>query len=231
MTGGANTKTTEKCNPIDRLTDADIYKANIDREVPKLSEEKGTQSKSAKLKHIEFKKKYKRKLLSGKKNCTIRKRCYVSEGDEVFVHCGGKIIGKAKITRVEERKLEELDDEIAREEGFRSREELINEVRKIYGDCEKVYVIRFEFKPLDRPINPEELYYKQRDLKEIAERALKELELSEEEKRILELFLECGSVKKAAMKLGGIWERKRVRNVLRVCSKRLEGRNKEPQPS
>ena len=187
--------------------------------------------KERRIKHIEFKKKYKRKLMGGKKSCTIRKRCYVSEGDEVLVHCGGKIIGKARITEVEERRVDELGDDIAREEGFKSRKELVNEIRKIYGDLDKVYVIRFKFDPFRRAINPEELYYSG-DLKEIAERALRELKLSEEERRILELFLECGSVKKAAMRLGGIWERKKVREVLRTCSRRLgEVAKEEPQPS
>ncbi len=202
-------------------------RAEAEKETEKEEKEEKERGEK-KLKHIEFKKKYKRKLMSGKKSCTIRKRCYVSEGDEVLVHCGGKIIGRARITKVEEKRIDELDDDIAREEGFKSRKELVNEIRKIYGDLDKVYVIRFRFEPFKRAINPEELYYS-RDLREIAERALRELELSDEEKRILELFLECGSVKKAAMRLGGVWERKKVREVLRACSRRLE--KEEPQPS
>jgi len=201
---------------------------NEKSETKKETQKEEKERKEKRLKHIEFKKKYKRKLMSGKKSCTIRKRCYVSEGDEVLVHCGGKIIGRARITKVEEKRIDELDDDIAREEGFKSRKELVNEIRKIYGDLDRVYVIRFRFEPFKRAINPEELYYS-RDLKEIAERALRELELSDEEKRILELFLECGSVKKAAMRLGGVWERKKVREVLRACSRRLE--KEEPQPS
>jgi len=183
------------------------------------------QESEQKSKHIEFKRKYKKAIMSGSKSCTIRKRCYVKKGDIVFVHCGGKIIGKAEITGVEEKSLEELDDSVAREEGFRNRKELVNEIKKIYGDISKVYVIRFRFVPFDKPVNPEELYYGQSNLREIAERAIKELELSEEDKRILKLFLECGSVKKAAMRLGGIWERKKVREVLRKCSKMLSAQS------
>ena len=171
-------------------------------------------------KHIEFKGKYKKLLTSGKKRSTIRRRCYVREGEDVFVHCGGKIIGKAKILKIEEKRLEELDDSVARAEGFKNREELINEIKKIY-DTDRVYVINFEFHPFKKPLTPEEVYYGSLSLREIAERALKELELSEEEKRILETFLEAGSVKKAAVRLGGIWERKKVRDILRKCYQRL----------
>ena len=171
-------------------------------------------------KHIEFKGKYKKLLTSGKKRSTIRKRCYVREGEDVFVHCGGKIIGKAKILKIEEKKLEELDNSIAMVEGFKNRDELINEIKRIY-DTDRVYVINFEFYPFKKPLTPEEVYYGSLSLRKIAERALKELELSEEEKRILETFLETGSVKKAAIKLGGIWERRKVRDVLRKCYQKL----------
>ncbi len=174
------------------------------------------------MKHLEFKRKYRKALLEGKKSCTIRKRCYVNEGEEVLVHCGGKIVGKARIKSVEERRLEELGEDIAKEEGFKNRKEMIDEIKKIYGNIDKVYVIRFEFEPFKKPVDPREMYYGSSDLREIAERALKELELSEEDRKILELFLECGSVKKAAMKLGGIWERKKVRDVLRKCARQLE---------
>jgi len=172
-------------------------------------------------KHIEFKKKYKNLLKSGKKKCTVRKRCYVKEGDEVFVHCGGKIIGKAKILKVEGKKLNELDEDVAKAEGFSTKEELLNEIKKLYGNLDKVYVIRFEFEPFKKPVSPEEMYYGSENLKDIAKRALRELKLSDEERKILEMFVECGSVKKTALKLGGIWERKRVRELLRKCYKQL----------
>jgi len=176
---------------------------------------------------IEFKKKYKKYIITGKKRITIRKRCYVKEGEDVFVHCGGKIIGRARILKVEKRKLKELDDDIAREEGFNSKNELLIEIKKIYGDIENVYVINFEFFPFSKPVDPEDLYYGSLDLKEIAENALKKLKLSDEEKSLLELYLRCGSIKKAAMKLGGIRERRKIRDVLRKCYRDLKTENSE----
>ncbi len=177
------------------------------------------------MKHLEFKNKYKKLLVCGKKKSTIRKKCYVKEGEEVFVHCGGKIIGKAKIIKVEEKNLDKIDDAIAKEEGFNNKEELIKEIRNIYGNVEKVYLIKFEFEPFEKPILPEEMYYGSEDLIEIAKKSLKNLELDEKEKYILNLFLECGSLKKTAIKLGGVWERKKVRDLLRKCFKMLKEKN------
>ena len=173
------------------------------------------------MKHLEFKDRYKELLLSGKKTATIRTQCYVKEGDEVFVHCGGKIIGSAKIKKIEERSLEEIDDRIARADGFESREDLINEIRKIYGDPKKVYVIWFDFKPFKNEIDPHEMYYSDADLVEVARRALENLSLSQGDRKILEIFLKTQSIRKTAMKLGGIKKRGIVRKVLRKCLNEL----------
>jgi hypothetical protein len=173
------------------------------------------------MKHLEFKDRYKELLLSGKKTATIRTQCYVKEGDEVFVHCGGKIIGSAKIKKIEERSLEEIDDRIARADGFESREDLINEIRKIYGDPKKVYVIWFDFKPFKNEIDPHEMYYSDADLVEVARRALENLCLSQGDRKILEIFLKTQSIRKTAMKLGGIKKRGIVRKVLRKCLNEL----------
>ncbi len=173
------------------------------------------------MKHLEFKDRYKELLLNGKKTATIRTQCYVKEGDEVFVHCGGKIIGTAKIKKIEGRNLEEIDDRIARADGFESREDLINEIRKIYGDPKKVYVIWFDFKPFKNEIDPHEMYYSDADLVEVARRALENLSLSQGDRKILEIFLKTQSIRKTAMKLGGIKKRGIVRKVLRKCLNEL----------
>lgn len=173
------------------------------------------------MKHLEFKDRYKELLINGRKRATIRTQCYVKEGEEVFVHCGGKIIGTAKIRKVEERSLDELDDEIARADGFESREELIEEIRKLYGIPEKVYVIWFDFKPFKNEIDPHEMYYSDYDLLEVAKKALENLDLSQKDRKILELFLKTQSIRKTAMKLGGIKKRGIVRNVLRKCLNEL----------
>ncbi len=176
------------------------------------------------MKHLEFKDKYKELLLSGKKTATIRTQCYVKEGEEVFVHCGGKIIGTAKIKKVEERSLEEIDDETAKADGFESREELLEEIKRLYGNPKKVYVIRFEFKPFKKEIDPHEMHYGYFDLIEVAKKALENLNLSQSDRKILEIFLRTQSIRKTAMKLGGIKKRGVVRKVLRKCLNELRKR-------
>jgi hypothetical protein len=99
------------------------------------------------MKHLEFKKKYADLLLSGEKRVTIRNWTNLKEGDEAYVHCGGKIIGKARIKAVERKKISELSDEEARLDGFKNKEEMLEELEKMgYGD--EVYVIRFDFEPV-----------------------------------------------------------------------------------
>ncbi len=57
------------------------------------------------MKHLEFKGKYLEKLMSKEKKTTIRRRANLKPNDEVFIHCGGKIIGKAKIRDVKKIKI------------------------------------------------------------------------------------------------------------------------------
>ncbi len=167
------------------------------------------------MKHLEFKRKYADLLLSGKKRITIRNWTNLKAGDEVYVHCGGKIIGKAKISAVERKKISELTDEEARLDGFSSREDMLEELERIgYGD--EVYVIRFDFEPIES-VNPHNMYYGDADLVEVAEKSLKHLDLEERDRKVLEIFLMYGSIRKAARKLGGSRKRGEIRKVLRKC--------------
>jgi len=176
------------------------------------------------MKHLEFKDRYRDLLISGKKRATIRVQCPYKKGQKVYVHCGGEIIGVARITDIEEKRIDELTEEDAKEDGFESLEELINEIKKIYGNPDKVYVIRFEFRGFEEGINPHEMYYGDADLMEVAKLALDKLELKREERKILELFVKTGSIRKAAMKMGGIKKRGIIRKVLRKCYNELRKR-------
>ncbi len=172
------------------------------------------------MKHLEFTRNYGEALLKGIKRATIRKWTNLRVGDEVYVHCGGKIIGKAKITDIEKKKLEEITDEDAKLDGFQNREELLNELKKL-GYEGYVYLIKFDFEPMDS-VNPHNMYYGDADLEEIAKKALQNLELSERDRKILELFLRSGSIRKAAAKLGGWKKRGEIRKVLRRCYNELK---------
>ncbi|WP_456468975.1 ASCH domain-containing protein [Archaeoglobus sp.] len=175
------------------------------------------------MKHLEFKRKYADLLLSGKKRITIRNWTNLKAGDEVYVHCGGKIIGKAKISAVERKKISELTDEEARLDGFSSREDMLEELERIgYGD--EVYVIRFDFEPIES-VNPHNMYYGDADLVEVAEKSLKHLDLEERDRKVVEIFLMYGSIRKAARKLGGSRKRGEIRKILRKCYLMLKERS------
>jgi hypothetical protein len=129
--------------------------------------------------------------------------------------------GEGVIEKVEQKTLDELTEEDAKADGFKSLEELLGETRRLYGDVDRVFVIRFFMKPFNHGKNPHNFYYGQADLKEIAELALKNLQLEEKDRQILQLFLETGSIIKAAKRLGGLRKRGLVREVLRKCYREL----------
>ena len=170
------------------------------------------------MKHLEFKRKYLEFLLSGKKRSTIRKRAYVKPGEPVYVHCGGKIVGMARIRGVRKISLSDIDDQIARMEGFSDREELVRELDRYY-DSKDLYLIEFDFEPFENPVEPHAMHYGNNDLVEVARKAMESDELGEEERRIIELFLKTGSIRKTAFRLGGISKRGVVREAIRKALK------------
>ncbi len=176
------------------------------------------------MKHLEFKGKYREALLSGRKKATVRVRTNLKKGDTVLVHSGGEIIGEARILEVVKKKVKELDKEDAMLDGFNTVEELRSELLQHYGTLpDEVYVIKFELFPFRKTARPEALYYGERDLKRIAEKALGKLQLKEEEKKLLELYLQAGSIKRAAAMLEGSFRknRSRVREALRRAYRKL----------
>jgi len=160
-------------------------------------------------------------VLKGKKRITIRKRTRLKPGDEVLIHAGGKIVGRARIKRVYKKKVDDIGEEEAEKEGM-DVDTLRNMIRKLYGGGD-VYVIEFELENVfDPPIDPEELAYRGENPVDIAKRALSSgLDLKPEEKEILELVVKTGSLRKAALLLGGLEKRKIIRRVLRSVLRRL----------
>ena len=181
----------------------------------------GGRKPEPKLKHLEFKDKFRRQLLSGEKKATVRLHTTLREGDRVLIHCGGEILGEGVVEKVEEKKPDELTEEDARADGFASLDELLEEIRRLYGEVDRIFVIHFTMKPFSIVKNPHDFYYGQADLKEIVELALKNLQLEERERQILKLFLETGSIIKAAKRLGGLRKRGLIREVLRKCYREL----------
>jgi len=183
------------------------------------------------VKNLKFDGRYKDDIISGKKKATIRlgRKVNLKPGEEVLIHAGGYVLGKARITRVTTKKVSELTDEDARKDGFKSREELLEALREHYKFVKPdspATIVEFEMlSVLDKPILSADYPYEGNNPIEIAELALEHLDnLSFEEVALLKLFLKEGSLRKAAMKLGGLNKRYKIREVLRKAYEELKKR-------
>ncbi len=173
------------------------------------------------MKHLEFDGRYARAILSGRKRATVRlgRRPNLEEGDEVVIHSGGYAIGRAVIEGIESKPVGELTEEDAFLDGFSSRKELLNALKTHYKEVlpdSPAHVIRFRLvEKFERPPTSSDYAYEGNTPLEIAEKALKYLDLPEEDRRLLELFLRSGSLRRAARKLGGMNKRYIIREALR----------------
>ncbi|RLI70094.1 ASCH domain-containing protein [Archaeoglobales archaeon] len=172
-------------------------------------------------KHLEFKDKFRSKILSGEKTATLRLYTNLKKGDLVYIHCGGEIIGIAEVEEVIKKPLEHINNEDAKSDGFRNREELLEELENFYGLPNKIYLIRFKLKS-KLESDPYKIHYGNVDLIEIAKKALEHLDLDEHSKNILELFLRLKSVRKVAFRLGSLKKRGDVRKILRCSYRKLK---------
>ncbi|WP_457742098.1 ASCH domain-containing protein [Thermococcus sp.] len=182
------------------------------------------------MKHLEFDGKYAEAILKGKKRATVRlgRRPNLKEGDTVLIHAGGYALGKAVIERVESKTVKELTDEDAFLDGFSSREELIRALGEHYrwvNEDSKAHVIVFRLvEKFDKPVMSSDYAYEGNLPVEIAEKAIKYLDLPEEDRRLIELFLKTGSLRKAAYRLGGLNKRYLIRDALRRAYEELKKR-------
>lgn len=179
------------------------------------------------MRSLKFDGRYRELILSGRKRATVRiGRINLRPGDEVLIHSGGYVLGKATIKGVEGKSIGELTDEDARMDGFRNREELINALKSHYKSIKpdtKVTIVQFELKEkFDREILSSDFPYEGNNPAEIAELALKHLNLPDDDRKLLELFLRAGSLRKAAYRLGGLSRRYIIREVLRKAYEELK---------
>jgi hypothetical protein len=65
---------------------------------------------------------------------TIRLGVVKPRYSEVYIQSGRFIVGKARITRVTYKRFRDLTSEDAVNDGFRDREDLVRELRRIYGE-------------------------------------------------------------------------------------------------
>ncbi len=160
-------------------------------------------------------------VVEGKKRITIRKRTKLRPGDDVLIHAGGKIVGRARVIRVYRKSVDEIGEEEAKKEGI-PLEKLKSMLRKLYGSGH-VYIIEFELlEVFNPPLDPHERAYGGLEPAEIAIEGLKrKLYENEEEKRILELVAREKSIRKVAQTLGGLEKRRIIRKILRKIRNRL----------
>ncbi|WP_457615339.1 ASCH domain-containing protein [Methanopyrus sp.] len=182
-------------------------------------------------KHLEISGEYRDKLLRGEKRATIRvgRVPGARPGKVVYIHCGGYVYGKVRITDVRTKRVKDLTDEDAKLDGFENREELMKALRDHYPnlrDDDIVTIIEFEWvERFDEPILSEHLPYDGYDPIEIAKRALEEdIPLSPRDRELLELLVECGSIRKAAKALGGLGKRDVIRRAVRKAFRLLKSR-------
>ena len=181
------------------------------------------------MKHLQFDGKYIELLKTGRKKLTIRiEKPNLKKGDIVIVHAGGKVIGKFKIVDIYTKKLYQITDEEAQLDGFKNKDELLKALKEHYPwikEDKEIVIIRFEPVEIFKDeISSEDFAWKglKIDPIELAKLALKyDDKLTEKQKQYLKLLIEEGSLRKAAMRLGGLQKRAIFRKILRKSMDRL----------
>ena len=177
--------------------------------------------------HLMLKKEYAEALLEGRKTSTIRLGVVVPRYNELVVHSGGKPIAVVKLTEVYHKKIKELTLDEVREDGFRSRKELVRALRRLYPrekiDEESVVtLIKFKLKKRLEGLTEDE--YKRLEPALVARLALRYLgdKLGDEEKRILFDLTRTNSIRRTAYNIyGNALNRSRIRKVLRTSLEML----------
>lgn len=170
--------------------------------------------------HLMMKGAYVDKVLSNEKKATIRKGVVKPKYGEIIIHAGGRPIAKAKITRVYYKKLRELGEYEARVEGFNSVEELMQELRRVYGNVkDDDYFTVIEFKIVQKldELPCEDPYYglEPSDIARLALRYISNA-LTELEKKVLMDITRTNSIRRTAINVfKDLNKRRIVRRVLR----------------
>ncbi|RLI20221.1 ASCH domain-containing protein [Candidatus Bathyarchaeota archaeon] len=100
-----------------------------------------------KIKQLNFKREYMQILKSGRKITTIRMRTDLKPGDIVELIAGGESCGYAKIKSITKKKVSELTKKDALKDGFKSKKELIETLKKYYSEITPesyINIISFE---------------------------------------------------------------------------------------
>ncbi len=159
-------------------------------------------------------------ILSGRKKATIRLGKVKVKYNELIVHGGGRPVAKIRVTNVVYKKVRELTDEDAQKDGFKSLRELLEALRKVYGNLspdDVVTIIEFDVVQNLSELEPQDPYLglSPADIARLALRYLRDT-LSDEEKKVLRDLTITNSIRSTAIRLFGSLEKRwRVRRILR----------------
>jgi hypothetical protein len=173
-------------------------------------------------KHLMFKSDYIPLLKSGVKRSTIRIGKIEIRNKDFFINSGGKILARAVLKEVKYKKIGDLTDEDAKLDGFNSREELVNELKKHYKHVTDDTIVTIIVFDIVEWLNIDEYGFGRLKPREISELALKHLPLSEYEEMIHRKIIEYGSIRRTAKALfGSLKMRWKIRNVLNKAYQKL----------
>ncbi len=170
--------------------------------------------------HLMVKGEYVDDILSGRKRATIRLGIVKVKYRDMIVHGGGRPVAKIHVSNVVYKRVKELTDEDAVKDGFKSKEELVRELRKMYGDVspdDYVTIIEFEVVQDLSKLEPQDPYLglEPADVARLALRYLPE-HFNDQEKKILRDLTITNSIRSTAQRLLGSIERRWiVRRILR----------------
>ncbi len=170
--------------------------------------------------HLMVKGNYVNAILESKKVATIRLGIVKPKYDELIVHGGGRPVAKVAIESVEYKKVRELTDEDAKLDGFKTKDELIEELRRLYGYIspdDYVTIIKFKVIRKLTDLQPVD-HYLGLQVGDVARLGLRYLpkELSNEDKEILIDLTRTNSIRKTAINIfGDLNKRRIVRRLLR----------------
>jgi len=170
--------------------------------------------------HLMVKGNYVNAILESKKVATIRLGIVKPKYNELIIHGGGRPVAKVAIESVEYKKVRELTDEDAKLDGFKTKDELIEELRRLYGYISSDdYVTIIKFKVIQKLTDLQPVdHYLGLQVGDVARLGLRYLskELSNEDKEILIDLTRTNSIRKTAINIfGDLNKRRIVRRLLR----------------
>lgn len=177
--------------------------------------------------HMMMKKEYAELVLAGTKTATIRLGVVRPKRRRVLLHSSDKVLAELEITGVEVKRVQDLTDEDAKQDGFRDRRQLIEHLERIYGRLrgdEKVTIIRFRVaRRIEGSEAEEDSKYLGLKPVDVASIALRYgVKLNPRDAIVIKKVAETGSIRKAANALfGDPTRRKVIRAALEKALRKL----------